>query len=250
MSDQLDASAVEAVERLTREAVPVQRFTIGEHEFADRPLARIDSDPQMPKPLKVFGLEAFAALLAGEFAPEDVLVHVADIGLVEAVGRLTGEDLHLRAQYALAETPLAQPVAGFRFNQPTPLESLQIALLTCFAPGGGDVEELRKFCAAVRSTDEIGVADDGVSQEVQAKSGIAAVRDVPVRNPWYLAPWRTFPEIPQPTSPFVLRFVKMDDGLPRAALYETGNQAWRVEATLHIAEWLRHKLGPDWTVLG
>ena len=248
MSDTLNATAVEAVERLTREAVPVQRFVIGGVEYADRQLARINTDPELVMPVKFLGLEPFAAFLRADLAPGDVLVHVNEPGQVCALTRLING--HLRATYALAETPYAQSPMGFRFNAPLSLEALQIALLTCFAPGLGDVEALRAFCASVRETEEIGVADDGVSQEVQAKSGIAAVRSTAVRNPWNLAPWRTFPEIAQPTSPFVLRFHKGDGEPPRAALYETGNAAWLVEGTQLTAEWLRRRLGPEWTVLG
>src|SRR5205814_1621542 len=132
---------------------------------------------------------------------------------------------------------------GFAFNQFVSMETLAIALQTCFQPTRGAIDELRKFCAAVRSAQSIGVADDGVSQTVEAKRGIAAVQTTPVVNPWGLAPWRTFAELAQPESPFVLRFREGDE--PMAGLYETGDARWQVEAVQEIARTLRVLLGQD-----
>ena len=52
------------------------------------------------------------------------------------------------------------------------------------------------------------MADDGVGQTVTAKSGVTRTTKVDVKNPWMLAPFRTFPEVAQPESPFILRMDK------------------------------------------
>jgi len=84
-------------------------------------------------------------------------------------------------------------------------------------------------------------ADDGFSQRITVKAGVAEMRDVKVENPVYLVPKRTFHEVQQPGSPFVLRF-KADDSAVGAALFEADGGAWKYEAVKNIASWLTRQL--------
>jgi len=251
VSDQLNGTAVQAVIALTREASKVQEITKGGYNFTDRALVRVNVDPQLPWALHFYTLGAFAAYLVAERLESDVdtpFVHVVSPTEVQAVSPLMGADRHLRR--VTAEARCAPAMHNFCFNEEFSLEQLAIALQTGFVPGG-DVDELRQFCAGVRATSETGVADDGISQTVNARSGIAAVLTTKVRNPWVLAPYRTFAEVEQPASPFVLRFSGSDgDGLPQAALYTTVDGQWQVEAVRNVTAKLRELLGPEWQVLG
>jgi len=243
------ASAVKEIAELAERASIAQVLDIGDYKFTAKPLMRISTDPMGPPALEFYTLEAFAAYLKAESeAPEDVptFVHVESPRQVTAVSALYGADNHLRRVPARAVCKVA--IQGFSFNSPVPLDTLNIALQTCFEPRRGQIDELRKFCAAVRDTNEVRVADDGVSQEINAKRGVAAVQPTPVVNPWSLAPWRTFSEVAQPVSPFVLRFIQGDE--PRAGLYETGDASWQVDAVRAIAKELRSLLGDEWTVFG
>jgi hypothetical protein len=80
--------------------------------------------------------------------------------------------------------------------------------------------------------------DDGVSQTVTAKTGVATVSSVVVPNPVSLAPYRTFVEVSQPESNFIFR---MQSG-PRAALFEADGGAWKNEAMNNIKEYLFEEL--------
>lgn len=255
----LDASAIIELRDLAQEADVPKTISIGEYTYAKDAagaLVRVNEDPQAPKTLEFFTLQAFADYLKAEDEDTRPLVHVVSPVLVEAVSKLYGGDEHLRRVPARAVCTSAV-LKGFAFNTPVALEALNIALQTCFAPDLGDIIGIRKFCAAVRATAEIGTADDGVSQEVQAKRGVAAIQNTPVNNPWQLAPFRTFSEVPQPLSPFVLRF-RESEGAPVAGLYETGDARWQVDAVKAIARQLRVLLGTGelaegeegWTVLG
>lgn len=89
--------------------------------------------------------------------------------------------------------------------------------------------------------------DDGATQKVTAKAGIARVHEIPVPNPVVLAPFRTFVELDQPASKFIFR---MRSGVrePTCALFEADGGAWRNEAILRISSWLENKL-PAGTVI-
>lgn len=95
-----------------------------------------------------------------------------------------------------------------------------------------------KFVGSMRDEQSNQTADDGFSQRVTIKTGVAQVGDVTVVNPVYLAPRRTFPEIEQPESPYVLR---LKEG-PQAALFKTDDLQWKVEAITRIGQYLRDAL--------
>jgi len=58
-------------------------------------------------------------------------------------------------------------------------------------------------------------------------------------------PFRTFREVLQPASPFVLRVqAGAQGGLPTVGLFEADGGAWRLSAVEGIRGWLAHEL-PD-----
>jgi hypothetical protein len=84
------------------------------------------------------------------------------------------------------------------------------------------------------------VADDGVTQTVTAKAGIALVSEVKVPNPVSLRPYRTFREVAQPASAFVLRMQRRPGGGgPLAALFEADGASWKLEAMANVAAYLK-----------
>jgi len=79
----------------------------------------------------------------------------------------------------------------------------------------------------------------GVSQSVTARAGLARVAEVPVTNPVTLRPYRTFAEVEQPASPFILRLKRKDGEMPQCALFEADGGKWKIEAIQNIARALR-----------
>lgn len=84
-------------------------------------------------------------------------------------------------------------------------------------------------------------SDDGVSQAVTIKTGVASVGDVKVPNPVGLAPYRTFNEVAQPISNFVFR---MREGM-QSAIFEADGGAWVLEAMDNIKEYLTKNLDEE-----
>lgn len=83
--------------------------------------------------------------------------------------------------------------------------------------------------------------DDGVSQAVTIKTGVAAAQNVLVPNPVILAPFRTFPEVEQPESKFIFRMKTGHDG-PECGLFIADGGAWRNEAMESIKAYFRMNL--------
>lgn len=85
------------------------------------------------------------------------------------------------------------------------------------------------------------VGDDGISQSVVAKVGIASVGNVKVPNPVLLAPFRTFVEIEQPESEFIFRMQKG----PTCALFEADGGAWKNIAMNRIKAYFEQELAEE-----
>lgn len=76
--------------------------------------------------------------------------------------------------------------------------------------------------------------DDGISQAISIRQGVASKADVKVPNPVTLKPYRTFLEVEQPESQFIFR---MKDG-PTGAIFEADGGIWRNKAVENIKEFL------------
>lgn len=85
--------------------------------------------------------------------------------------------------------------------------------------------------------------DDGVTQRVTTRAGIQKLENVAVPNPVVLSPYRTFAELQQPASMFVLRVRRGDDGeMPKAALFEVPDAEWKISALASVRAFLETAL--------
>lgn len=139
-----------------------------------------------------------------------------------------------RELYIQAEAILPNNI---RYNSFIDTENFNIMLQSSFVDTG-DKAVLLKYTGLVQDEAVKSTGDDGVSQQVTVKTGVASVGQAIVPNPVSLAPYRTFPEVEQPTSKFIFR---MQSG-PRAALFEADGGAWRNQAILNIKNYLEKEL--------
>lgn len=105
---------------------------------------------------------------------------------------------------------------------------------------GTDKELLLKFSGAVESGTVAEYGDDGVTQKVTVRQGIASKTDAIVPNPVRLRPYRTFIEVEQPVSEFIFRM--KDSHEICCALFEADGGAWKNEAMENIKEYLQEAL--------
>lgn len=97
---------------------------------------------------------------------------------------------------------------------------------------------LLQFVGSISQDDSKETTDNGISQTVVAKTGVATKGEAVVPNPVFLKPFRTFAEVAQPESSFVLR---IKEG-PRVALFEADGGAWELNAMHNIKEYLLEEL--------
>jgi hypothetical protein len=210
----------------------VQVIEINDQKYSPVPLNHV----RLPKvePIKVNSLTGLVDYLESKFDDDAFIgkmVHVVSHDCVKLVSNILGDAG--REVYMTAEAFAPK----FNFGQWYDVESFIIAMQSCFVQN----EDSAKILRVVGNIKEEAVkqtGDDGVSQKVTAKTGIATVEEVKVPNPVILAPYRIFREIEQPESKFVFR---MQMG-PRCALFEADGGAWRLNAMARIKEWLEIEL--------
>lgn len=162
----------------------------------------------------------------------ELLVHVKsyeEVYLYSPLNEDRNRELFLRAEAILP--------SNIRYDRFLDTEQFNIMLQSSFV-NVGDKDVLLKCTGLVQDEAVKSVGDNGVSQQVTVKTGIATVAQAVVPNPVELAPYRTFPEVEQPTSKFIFR---MKEG-PSAALFEADGGAWRNEAIKNIKEYLAKEL--------
>lgn len=167
-----------------------------------------------------------------------LIVHVEDHANVKLLSALHG-DFAQRDCLLHVKADLLQ----MQFNSWVDSERFNIFLQACFQ----DTEDraaVLKVVGNIRESAVKDTADDGVSQAVTIKSGIARVESVKVPNPVSLKPFRTFVEVDQPASRFVFR---MQEG-PKCMLVEADGGAWRNEARQNIKQYLADNL-PGITII-
>lgn len=131
--------------------------------------------------------------------------------------------------------------ASFQFGKFYDQESFIIGLQSLFL-GTPARAEVLKAIGTIRDNQVREFGDDGVTQSVSAKAGVALVSEIPVPNPVVLSPYRTFREIEQPASPFILRVKPGQNGKPECALFEADGGLWKLFAIQGITEFLRDRV--------
>lgn len=164
--------------------------------------------------------------------PEKLLIQVKSPSKVDLYSPLNAD--REREQYISAEAILPDNVVYDRFIG---TEQFNIMLQSAFVDVGTK-SALLKYTGLIKNEAVKTTGDDGVSQQVTVKTGVASVGQAIVPNPVELAPYRTFPEVEQPASKFIFR---MKEG-PSAALFEADGGAWRNKAILSIKEYLQEEL--------
>lgn len=152
------------------------------------------------------------------------------------VRMLTGiSDEHGRRRtFAKAAPP---QIKGFTFDTWYPLESFRVGIQAHFA-STPDRDYLLGIASKVTDGEIVVSEDDGVSQQVEMKAGLALKGSEKLRARVMLAPFRTFAEVDQPQSEFIFRAQKTDKG-PQLALFEADGGKWKVAAVENIAFRLR-----------
>lgn len=181
--------------------------------------------------VKLVQTEAIKMADAAALAP--LYITIPDHLTVRCFGRPDPDARYFRQVYYEAK---ATDVPGFRdgFRDQ---EKAIIELRSRFAPGEG-VDYLLDLLSRISKENGVITNDNGISQTVEARHGVALKTTVQVRPRVSLRPFRTFQEVEQPESEFLLRLD--EDG--NIGLFEADGGMWKLTARQTVKAFLEERL--------
>ena len=172
-------------------------------------------------------------------APKSCAIHVLDYNKVELISIIEGA-FKQRATYAAVQyDTIALPIDDY-ISQ----ENFIISLQSSFVQDETTANILQIISTLTDGT--VGTyVDDGLAQKVTVSAGVSSNATAKVPNPVALRPYRTFLEVEQPLSKFVLRLKSQSDGrMPAIGLFAADGGEWRNQARMNIKKYFAEQL-PD-----
>jgi hypothetical protein len=209
--------------------------------FADRKLEPVNGPTLSTLPITTLGgLCDLAAVAFESIDGAQVVVHVEDHASVAIIEKKSDEWAR-RTVFVRATAP---EVGGFRFGQWYEHAEFIIGLQSNFT--ATEDRDYLLHLASNLTSERVRVSeDDGISQSTALRAGVVLKADAmtAVKSRVTLAPFRTFREVDQPASEFVLRLRDADEkSPPRLALFEADGGKWKLDAMTTIGTFLRVKL--------
>lgn len=200
-------------------------FEINGEIYSDRPLERVAPHVDTPCAIEVNGLDSISKLIREEMqkVASTIMVQVKDYNLVEVFTAYRDDFSRFHLYRARADVP------GFRSGWREREEAL-IQLRSLFIPNEG-TEYLLNLLSRISEDSNVTSSDNGVTQRVEARQGIALNSMVEVKPRVSLQPFRTFLEVAQPESEFLLR-VEKNNGI---GFFEADGGVWKLEAKRNVA---------------
>lgn len=204
--------------------------------YSDKSLLRISYNPKAEE-ISMYTLSSLVEYIHAQIdsMPEKMVAHVLTPTRVRLYSALDHERKREHLVEVMAEVP------SFRFNDFTEHESFCINVQSKFIDNE-DRALLLKFAGTVEAGSVAEYGDDGISQKATVKTGIASKGDALVPSPLCLIPYRTFPEVEQPTSKFIFRMKQDKYAGVLCGLFEADGGAWKIAAMESIKEYLRSNL--------
>lgn len=207
-------------------------FEINGQTYADAPLTRIPPHVDRPECIHVSGLDGICKLIRTELAKIDtvVMVQAKSHNTVEVMTTYLPDFSRNILYRAEADAPGLR--TGFRAR-----EAALIELRSLFIPNEGTAY-LLDLLSKMTDENKVSTNDNGVTQTVEARQGVALNAMVEVKPRVMLRPFRTFLEVEQPESEFLLR-VDADEGI---GFFEADGGIWKLEAKKNIADYFNTNL--------
>jgi hypothetical protein len=187
-------------------------------------------------PIKTHSLKGLVDVLRNVNPDDKIFIHIRNHHSVGLVSCHTNQD-KIRTVFAEAN----YESDGFRFNTYMPADTFNISAMACFVPTA-ELDNVLRLTGNIVHNTEVVATDDGVSQEVAVKSGLARRSSVIIPKMIPLVPYRTFPEVDQVDGMFVLRVRMQKDQSPEIALFEANNDNWKLRAIMSIRSWFEKAL--------
>nr|DAU95171.1 MAG TPA: hypothetical protein [Caudoviricetes sp.] len=227
----------DAIDRITDLARPFTMEVDG-HKFCSKALLEVKAEEFSPTVYEVDTLDALVKLILTEGLTLGRRLYVRVDSARKVTVTMTYNGGELRNPYL--RFPLYEAVSDVPGVTIGNLMSQERAIVELQSLYGAtpDRDYLLDLLSRIDVNEGVSSVDNGVTQEVNVRTGAVLKQATPVRPIVQLQPYRTFLEVEQPVSDFLLRVSK--EGEP--TLFEADGGAWKLEAKRSIAAYLAEKL--------
>lgn len=228
----------EAINKILNLA-PIEKIIIQNRDYTSRQV--YEARPDLIDNLKVHSLQAIVDFyeMKGDICTDDTMIHIVDPRTVRIV-ESTADDIYRTREHFLTAEWLGKEFNFGSWYQP---EDMVLRLLALFDQSETRQALMDMISGGIRSVGKVEVTDNGISQDVTFKTLISTRKDrANLENPMQLTPIRTFTEITQVASPYVLRIRYVEDGKPEIAIFDSGGGQWKNDAITRIKGWLSERI--------
>lgn len=207
-------------------------FQINGQTYTDGSLTRIPPHVDRPSSIDVTGLDSICKLIRTELAKLDTIVMVQAVSYrtVEVMTTYQADFSRNILYRAKADVPGLRE--GWRER-----EQALIELRSLFIPNAGTTY-LLDLLSRMSNDDSVSTTDNGVTQTVETRQGVALKQVEEIKPRVSLQPFRTFLEVAQPESEFLLR-VDAEKGI---GFFEADGGVWKLEAKRNIVRYFEERL--------
>lgn len=208
-------------------------YEIRGQTYSDNPLIRIEPHVDRPVELEINGLDSCVKLVKAELKRVEALpLYIRAVSHRE-VEVFTSWGAAMKRDYLYRVRCDAPELRGGWKDY----EDAIITLRSCYEETE-DLGYLLDLLGSIVKEDGVQSEDNGVSQVVTVTQGVKLKKYAEVKPRVALAPYRTFTEVAQPVSEFILRL----DGDGRVGLLEADGGKWRLEAKKSILDFFEERL--------
>ncbi len=232
--------AIEKVEQLIKNGLTVE---VDGRTYSAARLQPVLFEPEI-QPVSIATLTGFVDFINTNVDGEDLknyIVVIDNCNSISLVSKLQGEN---QKRIVLLDASLDKNMETFPFDRFLEQEDFIIKLHSLFEKKeGDDFDYVAQMVSKIVQADSADTEDDGITQHVTVRKGVsgALTEKGTIKHIVRLSPYRTFREIEQIESQFLLR-IEAKDGKVKVALFEADGGSWRNDARLRIAEFLKTKI--------
>lgn len=233
--------AIEKVEELAKNAVVVREINGRSYLIDGSSYEEIIPDAiSLPKTYNFSSLDGLVKMIRKEHkdisdaccVPDVMYVNVTSPTTVDVTTAVDGYNRRAFLYHSAYEFPRKWTGANW-FEH----EEAMIVLRSQFIQNEG-TDYLLDFLSRVSDENSVSSDDNGMTQTVQVKKGIALAAREQVRPIVNLRPYRTFLEVEQPESAFLIR---VREGM-QVGIIEADGGMWKIEARRSVVEYLEKEL--------
>lgn len=208
-------------------------FEIEGKTFASQQLQEITPEKPFPRSISVSGLDSVCKLVRNEVdkVGRKLFIQCDSYKSVKVFSTYGDEFDRYYLYTCNADTPSVSVGCFMTY------ENAVIELRSLYIPND-DTKYLLALLSSISSESKVTSSDNGVTQKVEATSGIALKEMVEVKPRVVLKPFRTFVEVEQPESEFLLRI----DKTGCIGLFQADGGVWKLEATRNVAAYFEKEL--------